>query len=136
MELHNKAQDKKFTASSSSIERRGTVGTFYLQPNRTEKSFADKRDYSSRQYVSHSFNSGSPTTAATQNRSANTTAQIETSAARDVRGVHDANNAIASRDYADGQHQFTERGKSQKSLDRQNPTLTIDQVRELLNKNK
>jgi hypothetical protein len=135
MELHNKAQDKKFTAGSTSVERRGTVGTFYLQPNRTEKSFANARDYSSRQYDSHSFNSGSPTTAATQNRSANTSAQVETSTARDVRGVHDANNAITGRGYAD-QPEFREKGKSQKSLDRQNPPLTIDQVRELLNKNK
>jgi len=30
------------------------------------------------------------------------------------------------------QHQFREQGKSQKSLDRQNPPMTIDQVRELL----
>jgi hypothetical protein len=33
-------------------------------------------------------------------------------------------------------HQFREQGKSQKSLDQQNPPMTIDQVRELLNKNK
>ena len=39
------------------------------------------------------------------------------------------------RKFAD-QHQFSERGKSQKSFDRQNPPLTIEQVRELLNKNK
>jgi len=35
-----------------------------------------------------------------------------------------------------GQRAFREQGKSQKSLDRQNPPLTIEQVRELLNKNK
>lgn len=35
-----------------------------------------------------------------------------------------------------GSRPFLVRGKSQKALDRRNPPLTIDQVRELLNKNK
>ena len=45
MELQNSAQRKKFSASSAVVERRGTVGTFYLQPNRTEKSFAEPGSY-------------------------------------------------------------------------------------------
>jgi len=55
-----------------------------------------------------------------------------------VRGIHDtydAHSAINSRGFAD-QRPFQEKGKSQKSLDRRNPPLTIEQVRELLNKNK
>ena len=55
-----------------------------------------------------------------------------------VRGVHetqDAHSATGTRTFA-GQRPFQEDGKSQKSLDRQNPPLTIEQVRELLNKNK
>jgi len=136
MELRNKSQKKKFTASSASIEPRGTVGTFYLPPNRTEKSFADDRAYSAKQYSSsHSFNSGSRTVSLSQNRNANLSAALGNSSARDIRAAYDSHNAVAGRDYAD-QHQFTERGKSQKSLERQNPPLTIDQVRELLNKNK
>jgi hypothetical protein len=35
-----------------------------------------------------------------------------------------------------GNRPFLDQGKSQKALSRQNPPLTIEQVRELLNKNK
>jgi hypothetical protein len=34
-----------------------------------------------------------------------------------------------------GNRPFLEKGKSQKSLERKNPPMNIDQVRELLNKN-
>jgi hypothetical protein len=135
MELQNKAYDKKFVASNAVVERRGTVGTFYLQPNRAEKSFADERAYSAKQYTPRSSNSGSRTVSSSQNRSANLSASIGTSPVHDVRDAYEGHNAVTGRDYAD-QHQFNARGKSQKSLDRQSPPLTIDQVRELLNKNK
>ena len=70
-----------------------------------------------------------------QNQTANTVAPVRAVSTRDIHAAYDANRVVASRDFAD-QHQFTGQGKSQKSLDRQNPPMTIDQVRELLNKNK
>ena len=135
MELQNDAQTKKFNAGSTVVERRGTVGTFYLQPNRSEKSFSDTRDYSTTEFGSRSFNSGSRTVATTQNRSSNKSASRAGTSVRDIRPAYESQNAIPTREYAE-QRQFVEKGKSQKSLDRQNPPLTIDQVRELLNKNK
>ena len=135
MELQNSAQRKKFAASSAVVERRGTVGTFYLQPNRTEKSFADPGSYASAQYPSRPFNSGSRPVTSTRNQNANKPAAINTSSVRDVHAAHDANSSVPNRDYAQ-QRSFNERGKSQKSLDQQNPPMTIDEVRELLNKNK
>jgi len=135
MELQNPAQEKKFAASSTVVERRGTVGTFYLQPNRTEKSFADERSYSAQKYNSGAFNSGVGAVDAAQNKSANKPARVGSSGVWDVRAAQE-HGTIATRPYAEEQHQFREQGKSQKSLDRQNPPLTIDQVRELLNKNK
>jgi len=135
MELQNKSYNKRFTATSASIEHRGSVETFYLPPKRSEQSFADERAYSAKQYSSsHAFNSGSRTVSSSENRNANLSAPIGTSSAHEVRDAYDGHNAVTGRDYAD-QHQFTERGKSQKSLDRKQPPLTIDQVRELLNKN-
>jgi hypothetical protein len=136
MELQNDAQSKKYAAANSAgVERRGTVGTFYLQPNRSEKSFAGTADYSTREFSSHSFNSGTGTVATAQNRSASKSASDVNSSVHDIRPAYDAQNAVAGRNYAE-QRPFTEKGKSQKSLDRQNSPLTIDQVRELLNKNK
>jgi hypothetical protein len=135
MELQNNAQNKKFRASAAVFERRGSVGTFYLQPTRSEKSFADARDYSTTDYSARAFNSGTRTIISPQNQNANTLASVKTSAVRDIHATRDAQQGIPTRNYAE-QGQFKERGKSQKSLDRQNPPLTIDQVRELLNKNK
>jgi hypothetical protein len=134
MELHNKAQDKKFVARAAVIEHRGGVGTFLLQPNRVEKSFVDTHALATTKYPSGSVVAGRQISSS-QNRSANTPGPMGTSSIRDIPGVNVPHNGSASRMFAD-QHEFREQGKSQKSLDRQNPPMTIDQVRELLNKNK
>src|SRR5581483_4880899 len=137
MELQNDAQTKKFTANSTIAERKGSVGTFYLQPNRTEKKFADERSYSTtRRASSRAFNSGRNNVVAETDYTAAKTARLGSSNVLDVRSVHDANQGLTTRQYPEEQREFKEQGKSQKSLDRKNPPLTIDQVRELLNKNK
>jgi hypothetical protein len=134
MELQNKAQGKRFVASSAVIEHRGSVGTFLLQPNRGEKSFVDTHTLTTTEYPSRSLIT-ERTISSSQNRSANMPGPVGTSSVRDIHSANTPDNAGTSRMFAD-QHQFREQGKSQKSLDRQNPPLTIDQVRELLNKNK
>ena len=135
MALQNHAQRKTFATNSAVVERRGRVGTFLLQPNLREKSFEGARVLREKQYASSSFNSGSHVNRQDQLRSANVPTAIEGTTARGIRNSPDANNTIATRSF-DGQREFQEQGKSQKSLNRQNPPLTIEQVRELLNKNK
>jgi hypothetical protein len=133
--LQNNAQGKKFIANSAVIEGRGTVGTFFLQPNRHEKSFGDLRQRTVTKYPSRSFNDDAGVAASLQNRNVRAARSISTSSVRSVHETHDAHIATGIRSFA-GQPPFQEEGKSQKSLDRQNPPLTIEQVRELLNKNK
>ena len=61
-----------------------------------------------------------------------------TYASQTARGVRDAPQSgkkVASRAYP-GNRPFLNQGTNQKSLNRQNEPLTIEQVRELLNKNK
>lgn len=135
MELQNNAQRKKFATNSSVIENRGTVGTFYLQPARKEKQVADPRRIATTAYESRSFEGRSRDSSSIQNRAANLPEQLSTSTSRDVHETHDSHLKAADRRFG-GEREFREQGKSQKSLDRQNPPLTIDQVRELLNKNK
>jgi hypothetical protein len=135
MELQNNAQGRKFTTNSAFVERRRTPGTFYLRPNSTKKQFADVRIYSAPAIPSRPFNVDRGTVATTQSQSVKADAQFGTSSVRDVRETHDAHSEVTGRSFAD-QGAFQEQGKSQKSLDRKNPPLTIDQVRELLNKNK
>jgi hypothetical protein len=135
IELQNNAQGKKFAVKSAPVERRGTVSTFFLQSNLREKSFDDVRTLSTKQYWSHSFNSGSMASSGTHNRSANVPAPVQTATIRNIPNTRDADTSITSRSFT-GQYSFREEGKSQKLLNRQNPPLTIEQVRELLNKNK
>jgi hypothetical protein len=82
-----------------------------------------------------SFQSDSSVSSSVQNRAANLPGQLATSSARDIHETHDSHLKVADRNFA-GERSFREQGKSQESLDRQNPPLTIDQVRKLLNKNK
>jgi hypothetical protein len=135
MELKNSNQGKKFITSSVPIERRRTVGTFYLQPKPAEKPFAGTPAVTTSGHLYRSFYDGSHTGVPNQIRNANTSSALQTSSVRDIHDTSDARKVVAGRDFAD-QHQFREQGKSQRSLDRQNLPLTIDQVRELLNKNK
>ena len=58
-----------------------------------------------------------------------------TAASTEVRTLHDANKTVKTRDNPTNRP-FLAQGKSQKALDQQKPSLTIEQVRELLNKNK
>lgn len=132
LELQNNAQGKKFPVKSSAIERRGPVGTFFPQPNLHEKSFDDTRTMSISQYLCPPFTSASMVR---QNPSANAPAPVQTVTIGNVRNTHDGDTSIPSRTFA-GQHPFLGEGKSQKLLNRRNAPLTIEQVRELLNRNK
>ncbi|PYK83010.1 MAG: hypothetical protein DMF35_05945 [Verrucomicrobia bacterium] len=116
------------------VEHRGSVGTFSLQPNRAEKSFVNTHALTTTEYPSRSVGT-EPKVSSTQNRIANIPEPVATSSVRDIHSANNPHNVTASRTFAD-QHQFRDQGKSQKSLDRQNPPMTIDQVRDLLNKNK
>ena len=135
MELQNKAQSKKFVATSAVVEHRGGVGTFLLQPNRVEKSFVHTHALTTTEYQSSRSLSASRTISSSQNRSADLPGLIGTSSARDIHSANGPRTVSASPVFSD-QRQFREQGKSQKTLDQQNPPMTIDQVRELLNKNK
>jgi hypothetical protein len=135
MELQNKAQSKKFATNSTVIENRGTVGTFVLEPARQQKPVAETRTIVTTEYRARSFQSNSSVSSSVQNRDADLSGQLTTLSTRDIHETHDSHLKVADRSFA-GEREFREQGKSQKSLDRQNPPLTIDQVRELLNRNK
>jgi hypothetical protein len=135
MELQNRAQGKAFTANSRVVERRGTVGTFYLQSSLNEKSIGTTPVVTTAQYRQREFLPVPRMISLGQSRAANVTANANSSTVHGVHLAYDARRQVAGRNYAD-ERSFHDEGKSQKSLNRQNPPLTIDQVRELLNKNK
>ena len=136
MTLQSTAQTKKFIAEGASINKRATVGAFYIQRKSSSKSFADTHDFSTRQANSQSFH-GTHTAFDTSSRQpiGHSQPAYSTQVPRGVRDAPQADQAAGSRAFA-GNRPFLDQGKSQKALNRKNAPLTIEQVRELLNKNK
>jgi hypothetical protein len=137
MTLQNDAQNKKFVGDhSASPTKRANVGTFYVHQKAHSENFPGTRDLPTTQFHSNTYDSGrsayqmSPYQAVTNSKF--------TYAGQTAPGVHEAlqpEKKTDSRAYV-GSRMFLEQGKSQKSLNRHNEPLTIEQVRELLNKNK
>jgi hypothetical protein len=134
--LRNKAQNKQFTADGASINKKASVGTFYVQKKSNAKSFAGTRDFSAQQFNSQSFN-GTRSAAGIPSQQAigNSRPAYATGTARGPRDAPQSDKKVAGHSYAENRP-FLDQGKSQKSLNRKNAPLTIEQVRELLNKNK
>jgi hypothetical protein len=134
--LRNDAQNKQFSADGASINKKATVGTFYLQKKPNSKSFAGTRDFLTQQFNSQPFHgTRSASGISSQQAIGNSRPAYATRTARGSRDAPQSDKKVASRSYAENRP-FLEQGKSQKSLNRQNAPLTIEQVRELLNKNK
>ncbi|PYJ22865.1 MAG: hypothetical protein DME92_02535 [Verrucomicrobia bacterium] len=137
MALKNEAQHKKFFADgTASINKRATVGTFYVQKKSNQKSYSGTGHFSTQQYNSQPFHSGrSAFNTSSQQAMGNSQSGYANQTASGVRDAPQSDKKVAVRAYAENRP-FLDEGKSQKSLNRQNAPLTIEQVRELLNKNK
>jgi hypothetical protein len=132
MSLHSTEQNKKFVADRTPVDKHAPVSAFYLQQKPSERKFAGTRDVSTQ-----SFNDQR----AARTKSADLPSRTETpnsaypTSQKPVKAANDASKQKKTTDYA-GNRPFLAEGKSQKSLSRKNPPMTIEQVRELLNKNK
>jgi hypothetical protein len=136
MTLQSSEQKKKFTVDGTSINKKASVGTFYVEKKADSKTFSKTREFSTGQFNSRPFH-GNRSAFEDSSRQAmgNSRFAYPTQTARGSRDAAQSNKKVASRGYAQNRP-FLDQGKSQKSLNRQNAPLTIDQVRELLNKNK
>jgi hypothetical protein len=136
MDLKNEAQNKKFIAGDTSINKRATVGAFYVQEKSNSKRFWGIPGFLTRQFNSQSFHSGrSGFNTSSPQSMGNSQSVYATQTARGARDAPQSGKKVAVRASAENRP-FLGEGKSQKSLNRQNAPLTIEQVRELLNKNK
>lgn len=136
MELRNRAQNKAYTADSKVVGHQGRTETFVVEQGAKQKLFNDAHSATSKEYALGSGKADLRQRSILQAHNVDTHSQLAISSARDVRSAYDARLAVSGRNFPEDERVFREQGKSQKSLDRQNPPLTIDQVRELLNKNK
>lgn len=136
MSLQNDAQKKQFTASGATVEKNTRTKSFYFQERKREKGFWNTRQIASREFsTGRSRFSDAKANLATRSRLAKIDQSYAVGGYRDVRPARDASKTISTSNFV-GNRAFLVQGKSQKFLHAQDRPLTIDQVRELLNKNK
>jgi hypothetical protein len=138
--LVNPAQNKKFANTRPApFDKPVSLRFFYSPKKIAPKTFPEARELTPRQFAARHFRAGdSSANVSPRSQLKNTDTMIATPAA--VAGTRVApesttNRTTPVRDYA-GIGPFLDQGKSQKSLSAQNKQLTIEQVRELLNKSK
>jgi hypothetical protein len=138
--LVNPAQNKKFANTRPvPFDKPVSLRSFYSPKKIAPKTFTDEQVFTPRQFAARHFRAGDSTANVSPRfQLKNTDTMIATPAA--ITGTRVApesttNKTTPVRDYA-GIRPFLDQGKSQKSLSAQNKQLTIEQVRELLNKSK
>ena len=136
MTLQNDAQQKQFVTNGPTLTKRAPIKSFYVAEGKPEKQFWNTRKVSQKQFpTSHSRFSETPANLSTRSQITKVDSPYETGNYRGVREASDAEKTVGTSEFA-GNRDFEGRGKSQKALNQQDRPLTIDQVRELLNKNK
>ncbi|MGI8436988.1 MAG: hypothetical protein ACR2NX_08820 [Chthoniobacterales bacterium] len=138
MSLKNSAQNKQFKFNGAApTTKRARTKSFYVAADRPrEKKFTGIRIFGTTFFATKAARDNN-TRAHLSTRSQFKTPQIPatTAACATSKNLSGTQKKYETRDF-DGTRPFLVRGKSQKSLNAQNPPMTIDQVRELLNKNK
>lgn len=135
MSLENSEQGKQFVAGGATLTKKVPTKTFYVAERKAEKGFWNTRSVAPKEFQTNAAPDGAKTAATgTKTRLAKVDVPYKTSAYT-TRTSSDADRLVPTPDYA-GNRPFLVKGKSQKSLSAQDRPMTIDQVRELLNKNK
>jgi hypothetical protein len=136
MTLANPAQNKEFSATRLSLDKRAPSKRFSAPAKPLGKTFAAHRGLTPKQFPAPQFDAGEA--------SANISprphlTKVETtyfaSAVHRTHVAPESDATLAAAAFA-GNRPFLGRGKSQKALSPRDTPLTIEQVRELLNKNK
>jgi hypothetical protein len=136
MSLANPAQNKQFIATGVVTGKRAASKSFYAPERSNARAFAIDRVITPTEFASRHFRTGE-STAIVVSRSpiTKTDAVYSTNFTPDIRVASGSDNTVRGSAFA-GNRPFLDRGKSQKALAAHNRPLTIEQVRELLNKNK
>ena len=128
--LANPDQNKKFTGGLEAPTRSAATKSFYVSEKKLSKSFVTDRSATTTSFRTHDYASKAATVPTLQPMRG-----YQTKKATDISTSAYSTKKYATRDFA-GNRPFLGQGKSQKSLHAQDRPLTIDEVRELLNKNK
>lgn len=134
--LANSSQNKQFAGGTEATTKKATVRSFFFRDRTLAREFRDTRRAAVRDFTAPAF-SGRETRADLSSRGqfASRVGTYTVPDAAEIRTSSDSHKLVSSSDYA-GNRTFTGRGKSQKILSAQDKPMSIDDVRELLNKSK
>jgi hypothetical protein len=136
MSMANSAQNKQFGAAGTSMAKTVPSKSFYTSNRSLAKSFAAERALSPRQFAARHFRAADTTAnISAKSKLTKTDTVYVASAAYRTRVAPEDGRSLGVLPFA-GIRPFLGRGKSQKALSARDTPLTIEQVRELLNKNK
>ncbi len=135
MTLANSAQNKQFNGTGTTpVEKKFEAKSFYSGKERATKSFSGRKDFSAKGYET---GKATRTEKAANTRAEPTYARIKflTGESRLDRSAAEGSRVAPTRDYAQSRP-FLGEGTRQKILSQQDKPLTIEEIRELLNKGK
>jgi hypothetical protein len=136
MSLVNSEQSKQFGTFGTYPAKRAQLKSFYTPDRSLGKSFAAGRIFSSRQFAARNFQVRDTAVNISPRSQITKTDTIHVAAASDgTRVASENSSSLAAAPFA-GSRPFRGRGKSQEALSARDTPLTLEQVRELLNKNK
>jgi len=136
--LVNPGQNKKFANTSAAVvTKTARTKTFLAVPKSSQKTFSNQRTFTPQQFATRHFRAGdTAANISTRSQLTRNDIVIATSTATEAtRVAPESKETTPVRDYP-GTRPFLDKGKSQKALSAQNRPLTIEEVRELLNKSK
>ena len=135
MTLGNPAQNKQFNGTGTTpVDKKFEAKSFYTRHEKTTKSFSDGKDFSAKGFEAGKYPraekaadaNGEPTYARTK---------FSTQESSLVRAATEDGKVAQTREYSESRP-FLAEGTRQKILSQQDKPLTIDEIRELLNKSK
>ena len=136
MTLQNRAQNKKFTTRIQAFDKQAEVRPFYVAKVPRTKEYVDQREFSAKEFAAHHFRDGEVTsTMQARAQRVKTFGVDDRTGALRLRDMPGGSTKVASSAFT-GTGPFLDKGKSQNALGQHDTPLTIEQVRELLNKNK
>lgn len=138
MALANSDQNKKFeNTQATTFNKPAQTRTFSIARKPTEKTFSEQREFTPQQFAARHFRAGdSAANIATRTETRKNDTVTTSAATAGTLVASESNTTAPARDYVDSSKPFLGKGKSQKALSTQDKPLTIEQVRELLNKSK
>ena len=135
MSLQNSVQEKQFVPRGSTTTKQARTKEFYVRERKPEKSFFTRLFGAKSFSTKNSRYESMQANTATRTRIAKADVPYATAAYRGVDAARESDKTVEVSEYS-GTRSFLIEGKSQKALSQQDRPLTIDEVRELLNKNK